>query len=262
MNIKIQGGGGGAYANSGSSIGTVTYLGHEDEKREEQGLKKEEFFNQHGVFKSYEVINKIDNNKAKLKNDDAKFYVITVSPSSEEVKAMGGNTKEQSENLRKYINENLMPKYAENFKRDIKKDDIMYYAKIHHTRGDKLEDQMHAHIIVSRKDIENKKQISPLTNHRGGNTGAVKGGFDRVNFYKKAERSFDNQFSFNRPLDKSFDYNNVMKNGSTQDKIDISKKSALQQAEFKQESKNEKPRELELKQENKQQNSKGLGLSM
>lgn len=37
MNVKIQGGGGGTYANTGSCTGVVTYLQHEDLERIRQG---------------------------------------------------------------------------------------------------------------------------------------------------------------------------------------------------------------------------------
>ena len=82
MNVKIQGGGNGTYANTGSCVAVTNYLQHEDLERMKKGEEVQPFFNQ---FRDYvsarEVTFKIDNNKAKLSRTDAKFYVITVSPS-------------------------------------------------------------------------------------------------------------------------------------------------------------------------------------
>lgn len=83
MNVKIQGGGGGTYANTGSCTGVVTYLQHEDLERIRQGQQAEPFFNQYRDFVSpKEVTYKIDHNRAQLHKTDAKFFVITVSPSA------------------------------------------------------------------------------------------------------------------------------------------------------------------------------------
>lgn len=80
MNVKIQGGGNGTYANTGSCVAVTNYLQHEDLERMKKGEEVQPFFNQ---FRDYvsarEVTFKIDNNKAKLSRTDAKFYVITVS---------------------------------------------------------------------------------------------------------------------------------------------------------------------------------------
>lgn len=86
MNVKIQGSGNGTYANTGSCVAVTNYLQHEDLERMKKGEEVQPFFNQ---FRDYvsarEVTFKIDNNKAKLSRTDAKFYVITVSPSEKEL---------------------------------------------------------------------------------------------------------------------------------------------------------------------------------
>ena len=46
MNVKIQGGGGGIYANTGSCTGVTTYLQHEDLSQLQAGQEQEHFFNQ------------------------------------------------------------------------------------------------------------------------------------------------------------------------------------------------------------------------
>ena len=67
MNVKIQGGGNGTYANTGSCVAVTNYLQHEDLERMKKGEEVQPFFNQ---FRDYvsarEVTFKIDNNKAKL----------------------------------------------------------------------------------------------------------------------------------------------------------------------------------------------------
>ena len=45
MHVKIQGGGGGTYANTGSCSKVAKYLEHEDEKNKERGQDVEPFFN-------------------------------------------------------------------------------------------------------------------------------------------------------------------------------------------------------------------------
>lgn len=184
MNVKIQGGGNGTYANTGSCVSVTNYLQHEDLERMKNGEEVQPFFNQ---FRDYvsarEVTFKIDSNKAKLSRTDAKFYVITVSPSEKELHSMGRTPQERAEALRRYIRQDVMRNYAEGFGKGLKSDDVEYYAKIHFNRDGDSDSDMHAHIIVSRKDRSNTKKLSSKTNHTGKkNCGNVKGGFDRTDF--------------------------------------------------------------------------------
>lgn len=219
MNVKVQGGGSGSYSNSGSCFGAVSYLKHEDSQRVKQGQDVEPFFNQNKNIPSKEVISKIDNNKAKLCKDDAKFYVMTVSPSTAELQKMGKTQEEQSAVFKEYVQDDVMQKYAESFGKGLNKDDIMYYAKIHHDRGQKQGKNMHCHIIVSRKDMSNTKKLSPQTNHKTAEkSGTVKSGFNRTQFYASCEQSFDKRFSYQRDYKESFKYQNTMKNGSIEER--------------------------------------------
>jgi len=222
MNVKIQGGGKGLYSNTGSCIGVTNYLQHEELDRLKEGQTPEPFFthNKDQVSAS-EVTYKIDHNKAQLHKTDSKFFVLTISPSQEEIRAMGSTDAERSINFKKYINEGVMANYAQNFQKGLEKEYLMYYAKIHHSRDEKLGDQMHAHIIVSRKDINNKIKLSPQTNHRGKSKGAVKSGFDRTAFFKSCESIFDKEFSFKRDFKDTFEYQNAMKNGSLNDVVNL-----------------------------------------
>jgi len=228
MNVKIQGGGSGTYGNTGSCIGVVNYLAHEDIERLKQGKDQECFFtHDKDMISDKEVTFKIDKNRAKLCKDESKFFVITISPSKEEIQAMGTTTEERIKGFKNYINSGVMNCYAENFGKELSNQDLMYYAKVHHTRGDKLENQMHAHIIVSRKDITNRKKLSPQTNHRNTKTGAVKGGFNRDNFFKLCEYTFDRGFNHQRDFKTSYDYQNTLKNGTLADIKGIDKLNEL-----------------------------------
>ena len=52
----------------------------------------------------------------------------------------------------------------------------------------------------------NTKKLSPKTNHTGKkNCGNVKGGFDRTDFFRKCESSFDRRMGFDREPEESFD---------------------------------------------------------
>lgn len=80
---------------------------------------------------------------------------------------------------------------------------------------------MYYHIIVSRKDQNNKIKLSPLTNHRNTKKGAINGGFDRVNLFQQIEKGFDKFFSYTRPLEESFEYYNIMKNSNIVEQLKI-----------------------------------------
>lgn len=215
MNVKIQGGGGGTYANTGSCTGVVTYLQHEDLERIRQGQQAEPFFNQYRDFVSpKEVTYKIDHNRAQLHKTDAKFFVITVSPSEKELAAMGASPEEQARAMKEYIRKDIIPAYAENFNKGLQADNIEYYAKIHFSRDKAGVTDMHAHIIVSRKDRSNTIKLSPKTNHRNTGKGTVKGGFDRTEFFRKCETGFDLRTNYRRDVKESFEYLNAMKNGT------------------------------------------------
>lgn len=216
MIIKVQGGGGGTYANTGTSETVVNYLQHEDLKRMQEGRKIEHFFSQaEDRVKPQEVTSRIDNNRKGLKAKEAKFYVITVAPSAKELARMGATRQEQAEAMKNYIRKEVMPRYAEGFKKDIKADDLVYYAKIHFERDERDGDDLHAHIIVSHKTKNNGKAISPNTNHTGKkNAGVVKSGFDRKEWYQGCEQGFDTLFQYKREKKEHFAYLNAVKNGS------------------------------------------------
>ncbi len=211
----------GIYNNAGSSRRLANYLEHEDLERMEQGIYTEGFFNlkESDIYKS-RVIKEIDSNIGQLMKTDAKFYAIHVSPSEKEIQRMGNTEAEQVEAMKRYIREVFIPEYAQNFNKGLLAEDIKFFGKIHFSR-DRSENKqnMHCHLILSRKDKSNKKKLSPLTNHKNTKKGVIKGGFDRSNLFRQAEIGFDWLFDHNRPLTESFDYYNTMKNGSLTDQL-------------------------------------------
>lgn len=221
MNIDFPPPSKGTYNNAGSSRRLANYLEHEDMERMEQGIYTEGFFNltDDNLYKS-QVVKDIDSNIGQLLKTDAKFYAIHVSPSEQELKAMGSTEQEQAEAMKRYIREVVIPEYAKNFNKGLSTDDIKFYGKIHFSRSrSNNELNMHCHLIVSRKDQSNKVEISPLTNHKNTKKGMVKGGFDRKNLFQQAEQGFDKLFGYDRQLTETFEYCNTMKNGSISEQL-------------------------------------------
>lgn len=227
MNIKIQGGGSGEYANNGSCMALINYLSHEDKDRilANDATVREYFSLGRDGISAEEVAYRIDHNKAKLCNNDSKFFVITVSPSQDEIRQMGTTPEERERNFKAYISEIVMQGYAQGFGKGLEAKDILFFGKIHQKRGEKSGEQMHAHVIVSRKDIHNKIKLSPQTTHKTtGKHGTVKDGFDRKGFMLGCERSFDFCFGYNRKFEDSFVYLDTMKNGGLDGVIKLGEK--------------------------------------
>lgn len=213
MIVDIQGGGNGVYANSGSCSAAAMYCEHERQELMNKGMKPETFFHQYSDYVSTgEVIDRIDHNKKHLRKEDAKFFVMTVNPSVNEQKQMGDNLEDRIAAFKNYIRNGVMAQYAENFGRGLSANDIMYYAYVHVDRGKKEGEQMHAHIIVSRRDMGNKISLSPKTNHRGSK-GVIAHGFNREQFSQKCERAFDMMMDYSRKFEESYDYYKGIKSG-------------------------------------------------
>lgn len=259
MNIKIQGGGGGTYSNAGSCTAVTEYLQHEDMELVKQGQQPEPFFNQEREkVSAKEVTYKIDHNRAQLHKEDAKFFVITVSPSDKELAAMGATKEEQAAAMKEYIRNDVMQRYAEGFGKGLNAKDIEYYGKIHFERNGKDGDNMHSHIIVSRKDRSNKVKLSPKTNHKQAGKGAVKSGFDRSGFFYRCEQCFDKRTGYDRDVKDSYEYQNAMKNGTPKDIQEQVNRAMQQEQQRKQ-----KPEQVqEIQREIKQEQYKNRGLKL
>lgn len=220
-------------SNAGSCGQLVEYLEKENNLRAEH--KAELWFNQgRDDLLPYEVRQGIDSNVAKLKQQEAKFYLVNISPSQKELQHLGNDPHKLKEYAR-----GVMAEYAANFQKGLGADDVKWYGKVEYNRGYKWTDpdvkqgitqrgeakaghQMHVQIIVSRKDSQNRRLLSPLTNHRGKGKsqehGQKFGQFNRVDFKERSEAVFDQQTGYRRELEESFRYQNTMSNGSTQER--------------------------------------------
>lgn len=74
--------------------------------------------------------------------------------------------------------------------------------------------QSHIHIIVSRKDVTNSHSLSPGSKFRTSETTLngeqVKQGFDRDQFYRAAEKTFDSQFGYPRNFVETYHARNLL----------------------------------------------------
>ena len=236
MNIKIAGQSSKSnYRNTGSCGGAVTYNEHElrelPELFKKLGVTPEAlaWFDMDGhVVSGAEVMDKIGRLKAHLGKNEAKFYCVMINPSDEEALAMGATVDEQITNGQSFVYD-VMDTYADNFHREGIKDrhNLVAYA-IPHVYKSEGKLQIHWHGIVARKDASNRYKLSPLTNHKNTTKGAVKGGFNRVNFDLECERRFDMRYNYERRVEQSFDYLLAMKKGTAEEKAVQETRLALQ----------------------------------
>lgn len=238
-------------SNKAGSMQLVNYLEKENRAASEHAVERELWFNTAGrEIVPQEVRVRIDNNISKLGRNDAKFFLINISPSQKEtafLKECFGE-KGAEEKLKQYA-VRVMDAYAANFKRPAVHDskDLLWYGKLERFRyysfkdpevakgnvkaGDRKEgEQLHVQIIVSRKDLSNKIKLSPLNNSRGLNIEHSQklGQFDRVAFKGSAELIFDQMFGFDRAITDTMNYALTMKNGSPEQKKEISRQDDLQ----------------------------------
>ncbi len=240
MNIKIQNAGtGGSSDCKGSCSELVHYINHEDKDRLEAGLEPLPFTTPDGEeVTTEEVIDAIDSNAKGLCRAADKFYHLAVSPSQNEIRAMGSTDKEVYKNGLKFIKA-ISDAYADLFHREglLDSSGLLLYWKPHFTRGNDGDLQFHIHGVVSRKTkhlegVGGKQlKISPLTNHRHTTKGAVQGGFDRSDFVRKCEKLFDDLFQYERKVAETFDYQNAMKHGTVEEKAEQAELLVAENAE-------------------------------
>lgn len=227
MNIKIQNSGAdGASNTKGSCSDLAHYIDHEDKDRLAAGLEPLPYTTPDGdEVTTEEVIAAIDANTKGLSRSADKFFHLVVSPSQDEIRAMGNTDEEVYESGLKLIKA-ISDAYAENFHRDglLDSSGLELYWKPHFTRGNDGDLQFHIHGIVSRKTkaldgLGGKSlKISPVTNHKETTKGAVQGGFDRKAFARSCEKLFDKLFEYNRKVAETFDFQNAMKHGTVEEK--------------------------------------------
>lgn len=241
MMTKIGGG------SSGSCGGLVEYL-----EKEQAGL----WFSQgREQLAGHEVVAQIDHNKRNLGREDTKYYQVILAPSQAELAHIGSDPQQLQAFTRA-----TMEQYAANFGKGIESKDLVWFAKIEHSRSftytdravqlgeqpkgvAKAGDQTHIHVIVSRTEnlreyVEGKKNelhqrknpyhLSPLTNHKATTKGPVVGGFERNGFSQRTEQTFDQAFGYERPLTESFRFLHCMKYGDEQAKGEMQRQVAEQ----------------------------------
>lgn len=227
--------------NKGSCGQLVNYLEKENRPAIKEDNCNELWFNDVSrEISPQEVRVKIDNNISKLGRNDAKFFLVNISPSQKEIAFLKEQFGDQDaeEKLKQYAVA-VMDAYAQNFKRAgiESSKDLVWYAKLERNRyynhndpevkegtakvGEtKKGEQMHVQVIVSRKDKTNKIKLSPMNNSRGSNKehSAKIGQFNRLAFKNSGEKIFDQMFGFDRLLKESMNYALTMKNGSADEK--------------------------------------------
>jgi hypothetical protein len=241
MMTKIGGG------SSGSCGGLVEYL-----EKEQAGL----WFGQNREqLAGHEVVAEIDPNKRNLGREDDKYYQVILAPSQAELAHIGAD----SQKLQAFTRA-TMEQYAQNFGKGIESKDLVWFAKIEHSRSfdhtdravqlgeqqkgvAKTGDQTHIHVIVSRTEnlreyVDGKKNgfherknpyhLSPLTNHKATTKGPVIGGFERNSFSQRTEQTFDQAFTYERSLTESFRFLHCMKYGDEQAKGEMQQQAAEQ----------------------------------
>lgn len=155
-----------------SAAAFIDYLEKENEGKPMPEL--EHFFDQHhNEISAEQVIKEIDNNTAKLKKTEPKFYSITLNPSQRELKAI----QDSPEALKQYTRE-AMKEYAKAFNRDIDGkpvniDDIKYFAKVERQRTFKGSDkEIQENQSYATKILELKQQMRSI--QRGETAGDIK----------------------------------------------------------------------------------------
>lgn len=265
--------------NKASSSGLIKYLEKED--LEKDIIDRENFFNhEEDDISAYKAFSTIDGNVRGLKKDDAKFFMLTVNPSNDELKFLDNDP----EKLKAYTR-SVMDEYAKGFNREvdgkvIEGKDLVYFAKVERNRiytiddpkfkdtfeiNRKVEKQInglkkeikrsplnekdlnkvieelekkyvrnkensiilpgvnkdglntHVHIVVARKDKNQRVSLSPFSNSKGSkntlNGKQVQIGFNRKEFKISCEETFDKSFDYHRLGKDKFMYMHGEKNG-------------------------------------------------
>lgn len=246
--------------NKGSCSKYGHYLNKENKElsKEGQGNRQQFFFNQgQNMLTTIQAISIVDdNNKNKgLAKKQDKYFTLTLNFSQNEqehlastlakrpignVDELNDKEYEQYNEVIKLFTKQAMRNYADNFKKDIDENQIVWFAKIEHRRRYKGTEkevmtgkvnsgepkkglQTHVHITVSRMHKEYRINLSPLANARNSenlvlNGRKVRGGFDRSNWKQLNEDSFDKMFKYERSLEEKFETLRKLKHGTLEEK--------------------------------------------
>jgi len=172
--------------NKGSSGQLVHYLDKENRLFDQE--KKLWFNGESANIQSYKVKHTLDSNVAKLSRNDAKFFLVNISPSQKEIAHLKREFGEDIAAAMKGFAVRVMDEYARNFNRTgiESSKDLLWFGKLENHRYYSFKDrevingtkkrgevkdgeQLHIQIIVSRKNITNKIKLSPMNNSKGKN---------------------------------------------------------------------------------------------
>lgn len=185
------------FVNTGSARRTTNYL----EKEAKANGHELAFFSgaAAGKLSADEVVEMMDTNHKGLRKEAAKFYSLVLSPSQDELAALGGGDHA----LQRYTRD-VMDLYAKNFAlrddRQLGEKDLVWAAARHQDRkhrgldegeqgAHKLGLQTHVHILVSARDAAHQTTLNPL--------GAATR-FNRVTFYAQAEVQLERQLGWDK----------------------------------------------------------------
>ena len=224
----------GFFSHSESNISTIEVITAIDNNRKKLGANDAKYFAPTISFSKNEL-----------------NHIAFLATGKKDVKSVWDMNLKEAEEFNRIIIEygrKVMDNYAQNFNRKEKGinsgADIVYFGKIEHFRKFKGTDkdvvngkekagqykkglQSHIHCIVSRKDRTQRLKLSPTCNEL--NTERVIGnnpykvGFDRVKWINMNEKTFDEHFKYNRKELEKFKNQNILKNGSPQEKFDLKK---------------------------------------
>lgn len=185
------------FANTGSARRTTNYL----EKEAKANGHELAFFSGAvaGKLSADEVVEMMDTNHKGLRKEAAKFYSLVLSPSQDELAALGGGDQA----LQRYTRD-VMDLYAKNFTlrndQQLGEKNLVWAAARHQDRkhrgldegeqgAHKLGLQTHVHILVSARDAAHHTTLNPL--------GAATR-FNRVTFYAQAEVQLERQLGWDK----------------------------------------------------------------
>lgn len=204
INPKVHGKA--VYDNKGTSAFLVTYLNHE---AKEKGAEVSFFNGERNEISPAEVQQNIDYNVKGLRKTESKFFALVLSPSPKELEHINSDPEKLEQ-----FTIIAMRNYAENFQlkngKTIASEDLVWFAAIHHGRTFKGTDQevkegnaksgelkpglnMHVHVVVSKRDREQKITLSPYGNKQR---------FDMNLWQAHNQESFNRMFNYEKAVSK------------------------------------------------------------
>lgn len=210
------------FSNSGSCGRTVNYLKGEAKEKNQECI----FFNsENDNISPDDVKEQIDSNTKGIAKEDEKFFSLAISPSAEELEAIG----KDKEKLKEYVKD-VMKIYAENFNikgKQLSQDNLLYFATLHEERkykskdykvknkeekagNKKSGDNTHIHVIVSARDKQMKTTLNPLKSRRR---------FSIDSFSEKSSIQFADKFNHKKTLEDYYSYCNYKINSNIENKL-------------------------------------------